>query len=77
MRQTEKNMHAKAFIHKMLQDTAHRDGGYDIKTIVFSTLPWEDFEECQVTLADGTKLIALFNDGEKISKFVEAPRGDK
>lgn len=70
-------MHVKAFIHKMLQDTAAREGGYDIKTILFATLPWNGIEECRVVLADGTIFSALFEDGDKISAFVEMPKENK
>ena len=70
-------MHVKAFIHKMLQDTMHRDGGYDIKTVVFENLPWSDFEQCRVHLADGAVFVALFEAGEKISDFVELPKEGK
>lgn len=70
-------MNTKSFIHKMLQDTASRAGGYDIKTIVFQGLPWEGFEECRVILADGATFAALFEDGEKISPFVELPKENK
>lgn len=70
-------MHVKNFIHKMLQDTATREGGYDIKTIAFETLPWEDFEQCRVHLADGSVYVALFQEGEKISPFTLLPKEGK
>lgn len=67
-------MHVKAFIHKMLQDTANREGGYDIQTIIFTRLPWPDMEECRVILSDGTIFSAVFEEGEKITPFVELPK---
>lgn len=70
-------MHVKAIIHNLLQDSAHRDGGYDIKTVAFETLPWSDFEQCRVHLADGSVFVALFEEGEKISPFVELPKEGK
>jgi len=70
-------MNTKAFVHKMLQDMQHRDGGYDIRTIVFSTLPWPSMEECRAILTDGTIFSAIFEDGEKLSPFVEIPKEQK
>lgn len=66
-------MHVKNFVHKMLMDSKHQDGGYDIKTIIFAGLPWPNMEECRVVMADGKIFSAIFEDGEKISAFVEMP----
>lgn len=70
-------MHTKAFIHKMLQGSKHQEGGYDIKTIVFQSLPWDTFEECRAIMNDGATFAALFQDGEFITPFVELPRENK
>lgn len=61
----------------MLQDDCHKDGGYDIKTIIFQVLPWATFQECRVIMADGSIFAALFEDGDKISPFAEMPRENK
>lgn len=70
-------MNTKAFIHKMLMDCMPKDGGYDIKTIIFASLPWPDFEECRVVLADGSIIAAIFEDGDRITPFVELPKEQK
>lgn len=70
-------MHVKAFIHKALQDDCHKEGGYDIKTIVFQQTIWPDVEECRVFLADGDVYAALYREGEKDSLFCLMPKEGK
>jgi len=70
-------MNTLAFIHKMLQDDLHKEGGYKIKTIVFQALPWDTFQECRVITDENIAYAALFEDGEKISAFAEITKENK
>lgn len=67
-------MNIHAIIYKQLNDDVELESGTTIKTIVFQEMLFEGFVECRVFASNGNVYAALYENDDKITKFVFVPK---
>jgi len=70
-------MNAFTLTFKLLNDDLALDKDACLKTIVFQEMLYSGMYECRCFMADGKVYSALYEDGDKITLFVEVPPQEK